>query len=65
MTDPLARLKPALADRHEIQRELGAGGYLATFFDAPKPARPRRVNAPRHVLKAATAVWWRRLARGI
>ncbi len=56
MTPLVARLTTALADRYAIERELGAGGmatvYLARGFPCAKArARPRRVNAPRHVLK--------------
>jgi serine/threonine-protein kinase len=32
MTDPLARLKTALADRYAIQEELGAGGMTTVYL---------------------------------
>ena len=34
MTDPLDRLRTALADRYAIERELGSGG-MATVYLAP------------------------------
>jgi hypothetical protein len=38
MTDPIARLSAALADRYVIERKLGAGG-MATVWLARDPAR--------------------------
>ncbi len=56
MTKLVDRLTTALSDSYAIERELGADGmatvYLARGFPCAKArARPRRVNAPRFVLK--------------
>ncbi|HTR21102.1 MAG TPA: protein kinase, partial [Gemmatimonadales bacterium] len=32
MTDPLARLQGALADRYTVERELGAGGMATVYL---------------------------------
>ena len=32
MTDPLARLRAALAERYAIERELGAGGMATVYW---------------------------------
>src|SRR2546421_517551 len=42
LTDPLARLQPALADRYTIERELGRGG-MATVYLAEDLKHHRRV----------------------
>ncbi|HSR15553.1 MAG TPA: protein kinase, partial [Gemmatimonadales bacterium] len=42
MTDPLERLRAALADKYVIQRELGAGG-MATVYLAEDLKHERRV----------------------
>ena len=42
MTDPLARLTAALADRYVIERELGAGG-MATVYLAEDLKHHRKV----------------------
>ncbi len=42
MTDPLARLSAALADKYRIERELGAGG-MATVYLADDLKHDRQV----------------------
>jgi len=42
MADPFHRLKEALADRYELERELGAGG-MATVYLAHDPRHNRKV----------------------
>ncbi len=42
MTDPLARLTAALADRYRIEHELGAGG-MATVYLARDLKNDRQV----------------------
>ncbi len=42
MTDPAARLASALADRYQIERELGAGG-MATVYLAHDVRHNRKV----------------------
>src|SRR5512145_2542007 len=42
MADPLTRLTTALADRYQIERELGAGG-MATVYLARDPRHGRAV----------------------
>ena len=59
--NPVDRLALVLADRYTIEHELAAGGmatvYLARVFPGVEtPARLRRVNAPRLVLKDAHRV---------
>ena len=52
MTDPLARLKAALADSYAIERELGAGG-MATVYLAQDLKHRRKVAVK--VLRAELA----------
>ena len=40
MTEPLDRLKTALADRYTIERELGCGGTLNMAAYSPIPREP-------------------------
>ena len=47
MTDQLARLKTALADRYTIERELGAGG-MATVYLAEDLKHHRKVRLSRN-----------------
>ena len=59
MTDTLAALSAALADRYTIKRELGAGG-MATVFLAHDVRHSRKValraDGSRHAGRVALAV---------
>ena len=55
MTDALARLDAALADRYHIERELGAGGMATVYLEQldrdpePDPGLGRHGLSPREV----------------
>lgn len=66
MTEQLARLQNALADRYRLERELGADGmatvYLAENLRFLRTSQPRyRVKPPGH---AGSRLAWKGVAQG-